>query len=348
MHKLLKNVSLPITEEEYRNDGCLHYSTLATYERGGFASIATLGEKKESESLLFGSLVDTILTGGQDEFNERFFVADYEKLKPSEMAVTKALFDMYHTEHNSLLQISDADLLAVANEVGYGKGWLDKTRITNMQKCAEYYNLLVIAETKTVVDNNTYQQALAAVDALMTSPATKDYFAADNPFNDRFERLYQGKFKAVIDGLEYSCMADLIVVDHEKKIIYPCDLKTSSHLEYEFFESFLRWNYDIQAREYAAILKDVLSKDEYFKDFRIENYRFIVVNKDNLDPRVWTWKYTFADTDITMTSASGKVHRLRNFRNIGRELSHYLETQQKVPDGITDKPNDLAAWIERS
>lgn len=347
MHKLLKDISLPITEEEYRNDGCLHYSTLATYERGGFGAIATLGEKKESESLLFGSLVDTLLTGTQEEFNERFFVADFDKLKPSEVTVVRALFDRYHTDYNSLDRIPDADLLAIANEVGYGKGWRDSTRITGMKNCAEYYNLLILAETKTVVDNATYQQALAAVEALRTSPSTRDYFAQDNPFNDRFERLYQGKFRATFDGLQYSCMADLIVVDHEKKIIYPCDLKTSSHKEYEFMESFIHWNYDIQAREYAAILKDTLSKDEYFKDFTIMPYRFIVVNRENLDPRVWVWKYTFSDVDITITTQSGKIERMRNFRTIGKELSHYLETQQRVPDGITDKPNDLAAWIEK-
>ena len=46
------------------------------------------------------------------------------------------------------------------------------------------------------------------VDALKGSDATKWYFAPDDPFDDSIERLYQGKFRATFDGLEYSCMAD--------------------------------------------------------------------------------------------------------------------------------------------
>ena len=349
MHKLLAALALPITEEEYRNDGCLHYSTLATYERGGFSSIATLGEKKESESLTFGSLVDTLLTGSSGEFGEKFFVADFVKPKPAHCIVTKALFDRYHADYSSVDKIPDADILAVAAETEFNKHWSDTTRLNAIRKeCAEYYKLLQIAETKTIIDTETYQQGLAAVKALKESPATKWYFETDNPFDDSIERLYQGKFKATFDGLEYSCMMDLAVIDHKNKVIYPCDLKTSSHKEYEFFQSFVEWSYWLQAGEYAAILKANLEKDEYFKDFKIMPYRFIVVNKENLDPRVWEWKYTFSDTDITIAYKSGYKKTLRNFRTIGKELHSYLETGQKVPDGITNEPNDIKEWLEKS
>lgn len=244
MHKLLASLALPITEEEYRNDGCLHYSTLATYERGGFASIATLGEKKESESLTFGSLVDTLLTGSSGEFGEKFFVADFVKPKPAHCIVTKALFDRYHADYSSIDKIPDANILLVAAETEFNKNWSDTTKLNSIKKdCAEYYKLLQIAETKTIIDAEMYQQGLAAVKALKESPATKWYFETDNPFDDSIERLYQGKFKATFDGLEYSCMMDLAVIDHKNKVIYPCDLKTSSHKEYEFFQSFVEWSY---------------------------------------------------------------------------------------------------------
>ena len=104
----------------------------------------------------------------------------------------------------------------------------------------------------------------------------------------------------------------------------------------------------IQAGEYAAILKANIEKDEYFKDFKIMADRFIVVNKENLDPRVWEWKHTFSDTDITITYKSGYKKTLRNFRTIGKELHSYLETGQKVPDGITNEPNDIKEWLEKS
>ena len=312
------------------------------------ASIPTLGEKKDSPSLLFGSIVDTLLTGSQQEFNERFFVADIEMPEPSNVAITKALFDIFKDSAPRITDINDAYIIAKTEELSYHLNWKPETRAKVIkEKCAEYYNMLLIAETKTIVDNETYNQALAAVEALRTSPATKWYFAPDDPFDDSIERLYQGKFRATFDGLEYSCMADLIICDHKNKIIYPCDLKTSSHMEYEFYKSFLDWSYSIQAGEYAAILKANLEKDEYFKDFKIMPYRFIVVNKNSLNPLVWEWPYTFCDTEVIVKTSKGYPIKLRNFRTIGKELSHYLKTQQKVPEGITTEPNNIQEWIER-
>ena len=90
--KSLKDISLQITEQEYREMPELSYSTLAKYERGGFSSIKTLNDKVESPSLLYGSCVDTYLTDGVDAFNERFMVAIFPELKDSEVSVIKSIF----------------------------------------------------------------------------------------------------------------------------------------------------------------------------------------------------------------------------------------------------------------
>ena len=87
-------------------------------------------------------------------------------------------------------------------------------------------------------------------------------------------------------------MADLIVVDTEDKMIFPCDLKTSGHSEWNFQDSFVKWSYFIQARLYWRIIKDNLMRDNYFKDFELMDYRFIVVNKNTLTPLVWEFPYT--------------------------------------------------------
>ena len=74
--KSLREISLPITEQQYREDGAMHYSTLSDFSRGGFHCIEHLGEKKESLSLLFGSVVDTLITGTPEEFENTYFVTD--------------------------------------------------------------------------------------------------------------------------------------------------------------------------------------------------------------------------------------------------------------------------------
>jgi hypothetical protein len=138
-------------------------------------------------------------------------------------------------------------------------------------------------------------------------------------------------------------MADLIVVDHKNKIVYPCDLKTSSHREYDFPESFLQWRYDIQARLYWRLIKVNMDKDDDFKDFKLAEYRFIVVNNiDKPTPLVWNFRQTMASGDIII---GGK--KLRDPEKIGEELSYYLKECPQVPIGVSQAgTNNIEQWFE--
>lgn len=349
MSKQFTSITLPITEEEYRNDGNLHYSTLAKFDRGGFGSIATLDEKIDTPSLRYGSLVDLMITGSREEFENQYVIADFPELQPAFLKYAKALYDKFHTQYSSLTKVPDVDILAVADEIEFYKNWRPDNRIkAAKEQCDEYYRLLIIAEGKTVIDQQTYDEAAAAARALRNSPATAWYFAKDNPF-DGIERVYQAKFKAEFDGIPYSAMMDLVVIDHNEKKIYPCDLKTSSHMEYDFFRSFIEYSYDIQARQYAAILKANIEKDNYFKDFEIMPYRFIVVNRKSLNPLVWVWPYTFTEETVEIPNSKGYIIQMRNFKEIGKKLHHYLETRQNVPDGIVvEGLNKIDYWIKQS
>ena len=73
MRKSLKDISWDVTEEVYREDPALSYSTLARYEREGFNNLSKLFNRIETPSLTFGSAVDSIITGGQEEFDDSRF-----------------------------------------------------------------------------------------------------------------------------------------------------------------------------------------------------------------------------------------------------------------------------------
>ena len=70
--KKLFDISWQVEEDEYRKDSALSYSTLARYERTGFNGLSSLFDHLETPSLSFGSAVDSIITGGEEEFKERF------------------------------------------------------------------------------------------------------------------------------------------------------------------------------------------------------------------------------------------------------------------------------------
>lgn len=122
----------------------------------------------------------------------------------------------------------------------------------------------------------------------------------------------------------------LIVVNYDKKKVYPVDLKTSSHMEWDFQESFCQWQYMIQARLYWRIIRANMDNDLYFKDFSLEDYRFIVVNRKTLTPLVWE----FPLTKSLGTLVDEEGNEYRDPFIIGSELRAYLDCKPPVPNGI--------------
>ena len=192
------------------------------------------------------------------------------------------------------------------------------------------------------MNSYTYQDVLNTVDKLKSADATRFYFEANNAFDNSIERLYQLKFKATFNNVDYRCMADELIIFHDKKLVVPVDLKTSYKPEWDFYKSFLEWRYDIQGRLYWRIIRDNMDRDPYFKDFKLADYRFIVANKKTLTPLVWLFEGTQQVGDIITKDNTV----LRDPFTIGKELNGYLINNPTVPNGIDMvKPNKLEDWI---
>ena len=154
------------------------------------------------------------------------------------------------------------------------------------------------------------------------------------------------KVKGEFNGVKYRNMADLAIVDHKEKWVKPVDLKTSSHTEWDFYKSFIDWLYTIQARLYWRIIRNNLDRDEYFKAFKLANYKFIVVNRKTLTPLVW--EFTDTATLGTLYFGKSKQIEMRDPEDIGKELSFYLTSRPKVPVGINETGlNDLEYWLNK-
>ena len=345
--KSLKSISWDVSEEVYRADPALSYSTLARYERVGFNGIKTLFDRIESPSLTFGSAVDSIITGGQEEFDERFLVAEFPSTPDSIIQIVKVLFNKFSDSYRTLEDIPMLEVLEVANSFNYQTNWKPETRVKVIkEKGFDYYNLLYIAGKRTILSTSTYKEVCNAVDSLRDSEATAFYFAPNNPFEPEIERFYQLKFKGIFGGIAYRNMADLIIVNHKEKWVLPVDLKTSSHTEWDFYKSFVDWRYDVQSRLYWAIIRQNMDNDEYFKEFRLLDYRFIVINKTTLTPLVWECPFTQM-TGTLKLGKNGQVE-LRHPFEIGKELFNYLKTEAKMPNGITETGvNNLEYWINK-
>lgn len=330
IQKELSSISWQVPESTYRADPALSYSTLAKYEREGFDKLDKLFEHISTPSLTEGSAVDAIITGGEKEFNDNFTVLDIT-LTDGGKDTCQQLINMSLPFQN-FHEIPEQVVSNAAKNAGFWQAdkW-DKIRyrkVLETGNIADYYNAL-LHSNKTIIDSKTFDSVMAMVRALRESPSTAQYFA-DNDSLSPIRRYYQLKFKARFEGVNYRCMADMIAVDYEKKIIYPTDLKTSGKTEWNFEHSFLQWSYMIQSRLYWRVIKANLMQDDYFKDFTLMPYRFIVVNKHSLTPLVWE----FPLTKSIGTLVDDEGNEYRDPFEIGKELQGYLNLRPPVPNGI--------------
>ena len=156
--KSLYDISLKITEEEYRADPALSYSTLARYEREGFNNLDKLFDKIETPSLIFGSAVDSLITGGQEEFNERFMVADFLSIPDSIIKIVKSLYNQYAGTYRSLLNIPDNSIIRETESQNNQLNWNLETRPKVIkEKGSDYYNLLFVDGDRCIIDTQTYK-----------------------------------------------------------------------------------------------------------------------------------------------------------------------------------------------
>lgn len=210
MNKSLYDVSWKVDEPTYRADPALSYSTLARYEREGFNNLDKLFDRIETPSLVFGSCVDTLITGNEEEFNQSFMVAELDSnISDTLVTIVKRLFETFKDKYSSLKDIPNDDIISCIEDIQWNNHWLPKTRANKIKEdCAGYYGLLYIANGRTIISTNTYNEVLKAVDALKTSDSTKFYFEPNNMFDDDIQRFYQLKFKAAFNDVEYRCMMD--------------------------------------------------------------------------------------------------------------------------------------------
>ena len=207
---------------------------------------------------------------------------------------------------------------------------------------AAFYNANKNSD-KTIITTATFQDVQNCVKALKESPATGGYFADNDEFSP-IKRYYQLKFTANFEGVGYRNMADLLVVDYEKKVIWPIDLKTSmSTAEWDFEQNFKKWHYYIQARLYWRIIRANMDNDPYFKDFTLEDYRFIICNPKTLTPLVWEFPLT--KSVGTLIDDDGK--EIRDPFEIGKELQGYLNLRPPVPNGINKDGVNMIKCIQK-
>lgn len=319
----IKELSWLVDEATYRTDDSLSYSTIAKFHREGFKSLPSLFNNESTSSMIFGSVVDTLITE-PERFPELFEVCGLSNLSDNLDSIVRTLAELYPNA-TSLLQVPDYVISQVCADNGYYANDKFKSYRVKLVRdnCSEWFSFLTTTKTKTVITQELYSTALNCVRELKNNKYTKHYFF-ENAEDNTNEIFYQLKFKGEYNGINLRCMIDILIVDHKNKLIIPVDLKTSSKPEYEFPSSYFKWCYFMQSNLYTYLLENTIKKDDFYKDYTIANYLFIVINKETLAPMVWKDPSSKCVNQEAYTFINTGDYKLKHWKDVAEELHHYL------------------------
>lgn len=301
-----------ISEEGYRQEPAMHYTTIARFIREGYNSL--FNDVKYTQSISFGSLVDTLVT------QPKMFPLLY-KVTPENLTITPKELEILKYCYDSSEQVADykeLDYITILSAYElWPKNYKASTRKEKTEQLLkEKYNYYVSTQGKTLISSELYAQAQKC------AYAAKEKLETLVPQNHDIEYYYQTKFITNIDDIKYKCMFDIIMIDHTDEIIYPIDLKTTSHIEKDFASSYAYFNYYIQAELYMDILKKKLKMCQPLRAYRLHNFLFLVINKDLKHPIFWEHTYNAAFPD---------------YRKYGKKIYDIIQEQRNLPQPLTEQ-----------
>ena len=228
------------------------------------------------EHFLFGTVVDIMLTGNKDEFDEKFVkIPDETKCSDAVKAIVEEV------EHRCLtgtaLEQCRNTILDFCNQNNYQPNWKDDTRIDKIIKeGSEYFDLLKSIADKTPITESEYAKAVNAVMALKADKYTQYYTRKqkDVEFLDKFIVCFG------YEGEEIKGELDRVVINHKTKTITPIDFKTTGKSILGFNYDFWQFRYDFQAAVYTYGLQrhsDIINL--LSQGYELKNFLYIVVEK---------------------------------------------------------------------
>lgn len=328
-----------ISTVEYFSRSEINHSLIVDYENDGPIALQA-APKTSTDAMLFGSLVDCLLTS-VEEFTQRYvIIEDDQNLTPKEKSLFDALYDIgFRNAHAINDESNESYLLAAAKNADYYQHYKTETLVKAIRKLANRYEQFVHSCALTPVTQTVYKQAMQCVQVLKTHPMTQWLFQ-----NDQLTLYYQ---VPMFDD-DRKALFDILAVDEENKIIYPIDLKTLSYPESAFLkQSFYKFHYYRQAELYLSILNDRLAKFD-ITGYRVEDMRFLTICTKTLSPTFYRFPIIYNDqkqlcisdtkTVPPITKLIEEIQWCREHPQIFYTPEIYAQLLKTQSEDQTDKP----------
>lgn len=309
--------------QEYYNSPALSQSQLKLLLGG----LSNFKANQENESKLYyeekghfiiGGAVDTILTGNEEDFKDKYYVSTLNR-KPSDtvksiinMVYDKVVenymesinsfslspeytFEAYIADNGDSLKEYREMLITSIELHNYQPIWKMETKVSKIiEESDTYFKDLIESYGKQILSFEEKELIDSIVNSLKTNPKTSNYFdriAHKSQDNSNIDVYYQMPIYFKYEDLDCKALLDLVIVVNDiykvPQIVIPIDLKTMTGSTLGFDMSLRARRYDIQGVWYTIALKSM------FTEANIENFRFIVESTSNIgEPLV----YKLSDT----------------------------------------------------
>lgn len=292
-----------LKREEYRGYSAIHYSLLSKLS---YSPSSVLSEEKDfSDGILFGDILDILLTQGEEEFEKKYILNSIKR-------PTGQLGD-FIDEYFKLGSFE----IAYQN-VGIKRDSIQKMIERFEEDGKEYYDLLLeIKNTgKTLISYDFYMKVKATAENLKNHTFTKKYFDK----NSKYKILFQVPLLFKVDDIECKCLLDLLIIDDENKKIYPLDLKSTGDYVNNFKSNFIKWNYYLQASFYT---EGVIQN---YPDYSVDNFKFIVISSLEINKPLI---YKCSDNDLLCGKKGGKLlpfnKKIKGYEELIRDYKWHIE-----------------------
>jgi hypothetical protein len=230
-----------------------------------FYQIYVLGNREEkTESYLVNGKIIHCLLLEPEKFNDQFIVSPAKLPTDSTRSVVDRVYahavelQANGDARTEFTDFSDA-VLDVLKDINLHQSLkTDQQRIDKMYtaEAMNYWEFLKAKGNKTLIDQETYDFCKTGVDLIKMNPEICNLigcnitdFSNKEVFNELFVNAQMNNKPFGVKGI-----IDNLVIDHDKKIIYINDIKTTSKDLKDFPSSIEFYNYSLQAAMYCSLI----------------------------------------------------------------------------------------------
>lgn len=320
-----KLIEILKSEAEYRAHPAMNYSKCKWWVDKNPLSwrrkfhLGLKDEEPDNKGLNDGHLIDCRLLGTEQEFEEKYMVAEIPELpKPQELRFCEKLMEitLEHTDEDGVFTGDFTECFGEAyKRANIKTPGLEKFTSNFDENCGEYYTFLRQSSGKKVISFQELESADRAVNMLKNDENTRGFFSG--------EGLNQLPIVFEYEGIVYKALLDRMKIDHERKLLVPKDLK-SSYQSQEFHWAYLKLFYYIQEGIYSQAVRAF--RDAKYPEYDIADFSFITIDAGGFTrPLDWKFEYPTPGENPWL----GFTHRGKRYKGINTIMNEIEWATQK-------------------